>query len=36
MYNCHYQFGVNIMAICIDSQMKGFLGGLYVHHPPIL
>ena len=30
MYNCHYQFGVGVMAICIDSQKKGFLGDLYV------
>ena len=26
MYNCHYQFGVSLMAICIDSQMNGFRG----------
>ena len=34
MYNCHYRFGVSIMAICIDSQMKGFLGVCMVHHHP--
>ena len=26
MYNCHYQFGVSLMAISIDSQMNGFRG----------
>ena len=29
--NCHYQFGVSIMAICIDSQMKGFFQGVCMY-----
>ena len=33
MYNCHYQFGVSVMAICIDSQMNGFRGSICTHTP---
>ena len=32
MYNCHYQFGVSITAICIDSQMNGFRGSICTPH----
>ena len=28
MYNCHFQFGVSLMAISIDSQMNGFRGSV--------
>ena len=24
LYNCHYQLGVNIAAICIDSPIEGY------------
>ena len=35
VYNCHYQFGVSLMAISIDIQMVCVvLGGLYAQHPP--
>ena len=33
MYNCHYQFGVSVTAICIDSQMNGFRGSVCTPHP---
>ena len=34
VYNCHYQFGVSLMAISIDSQNAWFvLWALYAHPP---
>ena len=37
LYNCHYQLGVNIVAICVDSPIEGhfwfFFGG-HSHIPP--
>ena len=34
VFNCHYQFGVSLMAISIDSKMNGFKGSICT--PPIL
>ena len=37
VYNCHYQFGVSLTAIFIDSQMVCVvLGGLYAQPPHYL
>ena len=37
LYTCHYQLGVNMAAICIDSPNEGyfsFLSGIHITYIP--